>query len=303
METRSKRTIKRKPTTTVVRPLSPIIDLTANVGKPLPSLIDLTGSFDDGHQAVKTKKSGLVSSKPSTKVKETVPKKIIAKKPALGDATNKRMVPKPTALATVSSAALKVENHVSNAVAFGNTVRRRLTLSPHRTRNAEKRKSYRTYLELQEFENAIDVVCNKEEFECGICFTNIEPFDGIVLRNCLHNFCKDCIVQLINLSEHVDVKCPFTSNDFQCDEALQDREIRGLLSPEQFEQYLKKSINFAEQNTTNSFHCKLPNCHGWCECDENVNRFNCPVCGSENCINCGVSLIFSNEFSSIKSFL
>ena len=36
----------------------------------------------------------------------------------------------------------------------------------------------------------LDIIPNIERFECVICFLEIEPGDGVVLRECLHNFCK-----------------------------------------------------------------------------------------------------------------
>lgn len=159
-----------------------------------------------------------------------------------------------------------------------------------------------TYLDLQKLEHANAIVTNAFEFECGICFTNIEPTHGITLRNCLHNFCKDCIIQMINLSDDITIKCPFTSDNFQCTEEIQDREIRGLLSAEQFDKYLTKTMNFAERNTTQTFHCKLPNCIGWCECDDQLHNFRCPVCNSNNCINCGVCSHPHSQFESQNEF-
>ena len=30
----------------------------------------------------------------------------------------------------------------------------------------------------------------KEEFECPICFDQTQPQDGVILKNCLHQFCR-----------------------------------------------------------------------------------------------------------------
>ena len=35
-----------------------------------------------------------------------------------------------------------------------------------------------------------DLVTNEDEFECPVCFTVIEPGEGVRLRECLHQFCK-----------------------------------------------------------------------------------------------------------------
>ena len=36
----------------------------------------------------------------------------------------------------------------------------------------------------------LDIIPNAETFECAVCFLDIEPGDGVVLRECLHSFCK-----------------------------------------------------------------------------------------------------------------
>ena len=35
-----------------------------------------------------------------------------------------------------------------------------------------------------------DIIPNAETFECTICYLETEPGDGVVLRECLHTFCK-----------------------------------------------------------------------------------------------------------------
>ena len=42
----------------------------------------------------------------------------------------------------------------------------------------------------------------------------------------------------------------------------------------------------AENALPNSFHCKTPDCRGWCINEDEVNEFRCPVCGKTNCILC-----------------
>ena len=34
------------------------------------------------------------------------------------------------------------------------------------------------------------LITNADEFVCPICFDSISPGDGIILRECLHTFCK-----------------------------------------------------------------------------------------------------------------
>ena len=34
------------------------------------------------------------------------------------------------------------------------------------------------------------LVTNTKTFECPVCYGEIEPGDGVILRSCLHQFCK-----------------------------------------------------------------------------------------------------------------
>ncbi len=47
----------------------------------------------------------------------------------------------------------------------------------------------KTYLELVELDD-INCVSNSEPFECPVCFLDTDVGEGIVLRDCLHTFCK-----------------------------------------------------------------------------------------------------------------
>lgn len=42
----------------------------------------------------------------------------------------------------------------------------------------------------------------------------------------------------------------------------------------------------AENRMGNAFHCKTPDCKGWCILEDNVNEFPCPVCKHVNCLTC-----------------
>lgn len=34
------------------------------------------------------------------------------------------------------------------------------------------------------------LIPNPEEFDCGICYVPVDPGEGVVLRECLHRFCR-----------------------------------------------------------------------------------------------------------------
>lgn len=129
-------------------------------------------------------------------------------------------------------------------------------------------------------------------FNCGVCITDTDAEDGVTIRDCLHQFCVDCIRGTINNSDDAVVKCP----EDGCECEIQSREIRSLLTQAEFDKYLLKTLRIAETVTANSFHCKKPDCLGWAICEDEVNFFRCPICQSVNCLACQVSIFFSSQF-------
>ncbi|XP_058452225.1 uncharacterized protein LOC131430941 [Malaya genurostris] len=141
------------------------------------------------------------------------------------------------------------------------------------------------YMELVNLD-AADLIANVDPFECPICFEYFKEYEGIVLRDCLHSFCKECLVNTINYSEEPEIRCPFMNDTYSCESVVQQREIKALVSKEMYEVHLAKSIRQAESKLNNTFHCKTPNCRGWCIYEDNVNQFKCPVCTIVNCLTC-----------------
>lgn len=128
----------------------------------------------------------------------------------------------------------------------------------------------------------VDVIENYEVFECEICYTEAEIGDGAILKNCLHKFCKLCLIESIKHSDEFAVKCPESS----CEFTLQEREIRGLVPIEIFDKHLEKSLKLYQGVSETAVHCKTPDCRGWIEADKNVRGFTCEVCEKVNCIGC-----------------
>ncbi|XP_055683195.1 uncharacterized protein LOC129790043 [Lutzomyia longipalpis] len=141
--------------------------------------------------------------------------------------------------------------------------------------------------ELLSLDNA-ELVANIEPFECPICFMKFQPGEGAILRDCLHTFCRECLGHTVEYCEDAEVKCPFMDAVYSCDSVLQDREIKAVVTREVYEKYLAKSVRQAENKIENAFHCKTPNCRGWCIYEDNVNLFKCPVCKITNCLTCQV---------------
>lgn len=142
------------------------------------------------------------------------------------------------------------------------------------------------HLELLQLNNNKDVVENTEAFDCPICFGECQAGNGVVLRDCLHSFCRECLSSTVEHSEEAEIKCPFMDTSYSCDCVLQEREIRAVVTEQIYEKHLMKSIREAEHKIENAFHCKTPNCRGWCIYEDKVNMFRCPVCSLTNCLTC-----------------
>ncbi|KAK3757636.1 hypothetical protein RRG08_000151 [Elysia crispata] len=132
----------------------------------------------------------------------------------------------------------------------------------------------------------VDLVPNPEPFQCAICFDDFAVGEGIVLRECLHQFCRDCLKGAVQHCENPVLTCPYQDNEYSCKAALQEREIRRLVPEDLYFKHLQRSLDQAESQMQNSYHCKTPNCPGWCIYEDMVNFFNCPLCKKANCLTC-----------------
>ncbi|KAI4879778.1 hypothetical protein NFI96_023230 [Prochilodus magdalenae] len=146
----------------------------------------------------------------------------------------------------------------------------------------EREKNFYTLLET----DAHDLVGNTEEIECTICYCPVMPGEGATLRECLHSFCRECLKQTILNCTDAEVKCPFLDDAYSCACTLQDREIKTLLSPEEYQKFLELRLSIAESRSENSYHCKTPDCAGWCIFEDDVNEFTCDICNEKNCLLC-----------------
>ncbi|XP_055290829.1 ranBP-type and C3HC4-type zinc finger-containing protein 1 isoform X1 [Moschus berezovskii] len=130
------------------------------------------------------------------------------------------------------------------------------------------------------------LVLNTEPAECPVCYSVLAPGEAVVLRECLHTFCRECLQGTIRNSQEAEVSCPFIDNTYSCSGKLLEREIRALLSPEEYQRFLDLGISIAENRSAFSYHCKTPDCKGWCFFEDDVNEFPCPVCFHVNCLLC-----------------
>lgn len=126
---------------------------------------------------------------------------------------------------------------------------------------------------------------NQEDFDCSICMDDVAQGEGVMLRDCLHLFCKECLIGTITNSEDPEVRCPH-NDGFACPAIITMQEIEELLPHEEYGKYLSKSLHTAERGAKDSFHCRSANCAGWCFYEDDVNNFICPICGRNNCLTC-----------------
>ena len=141
------------------------------------------------------------------------------------------------------------------------------------------------YQKLMEAANQ-DLIEVDHEFECSICITDVDVGDGVMLHECLHSFCKDCLSGHITHAEDAEVRCPFQGETYQCQSVITEREIKQLLSPEAYQHWHQMGLNQAEGTIQNAFHCKTADCPSWCVYEDNNNFFDCNVCGVQNCLTC-----------------
>ncbi|XP_061522380.1 ranBP-type and C3HC4-type zinc finger-containing protein 1 [Phycodurus eques] len=131
-----------------------------------------------------------------------------------------------------------------------------------------------------------DLVPNTEPLDCRICYVELKAGEGAMLRECLHCFCKECLRSVIMLSEEPEVSCPYRDDTYACACSLQEREIKALVTPEEYQRWLQRSLSVAESRCQGSYHCATADCPGWCVYEDTVNVYQCPVCTKQNCLIC-----------------
>ncbi|KAK8771234.1 hypothetical protein V5799_025525 [Amblyomma americanum] len=126
-----------------------------------------------------------------------------------------------------------------------------------------------------------------EEFECPICLVEVEPGMGIVLKNCHHQICEQCLADTAKNSQAAEVLCPCKSDDADCQMPVLDSDLRACLSEADYAALQERGLREAENTSKEpSFHCKTPDCKGWCLHGREVEVFDCPVCKRQNCLRC-----------------
>ncbi|XP_053323508.1 ranBP-type and C3HC4-type zinc finger-containing protein 1-like isoform X2 [Spea bombifrons] len=168
------------------------------------------------------------------------------------------------------------------------TEKRRIQQEKESIRQYEKvleEERRQNFLHLLQLDSEV-LIPNQEAIECRICFTETPAGDGVLLRECLHSFCRECLRQVVNCCEDPEVSCPFRDETYACYSKLQQREIRALVSQDEYSRFLERGLVVAESRSQNSYHCRTADCKGWCIYEDSVNEFICPICYAENCLIC-----------------
>lgn len=192
---------------------------------------------------------------------------------------NTGMIPKPI---TIS----KLQEPLSGRTSLLPIIQPMLKKQNYAVSTTNTSKNYTEILNL----DSTDVVPNSEPFECPVCFMKFGANEGVILRDCLHIFCRECIINTVKYNDEAEVKCPYMDAEYSCDSIIQEREIKSLVSKDIYERHLAISLRVAENRMENAYHCKTPNCKGWCVFEDNVNEFKCPICRILNCLTCNVSV-------------
>ncbi|XP_075208816.1 ranBP-type and C3HC4-type zinc finger-containing protein 1-like [Anomaloglossus baeobatrachus] len=152
-------------------------------------------------------------------------------------------------------------------------------------KKALEQERQQNFLHLLQLDNEV-LIPNQELIECRICYMEVPAGAGVLLRECLHSFCRECLRQVVNCCEDPEVSCPYRDDTYACDRKLQQREVRALVSVEEYSRFLDRGLVVAESRSRNSYHCRTADCRGWCIYEDSVNEFVCPICGAQNCLIC-----------------
>ena len=91
--------------------------------------------------------------------------------------------------------------------------------------------------------------------------------------------------QHITNSNEALIKCP-SNEGYECEHGIQDREIRALVSDQEFQKIEDQRYKRTLAEMPNMFHCKTVKCIGNCQYEDGVNKFKCYACNHVNCLIC-----------------
>ena len=121
---------------------------------------------------------------------------------------------------------------------------------------------------------------------CDICFLELQGSDFETLSECLHTYCRDCLVQhcvsRIASGQMTNVLCP----DPDCRSKVDCNIVKRLVDPNLFELYDRTNLNFAIQSMSNTVWCPRRSCEHPAQAILEDNLGQCPMCGMSFCLQC-----------------
>ena len=129
---------------------------------------------------------------------------------------------------------------------------------------------------------------NRTEFECVVCYGDIEPGAGCQLRGCGHMCCKAC------LRRHIDAKSASGESLVacvapDCTIAISQREVRALVGTEAFAKLDRRALEQAAACDPSLHLCPTPDCTYitmWCGVGDGQPKVDCPICSKQYCLVC-----------------
>lgn len=125
------------------------------------------------------------------------------------------------------------------------------------------------------------LVYSTEGANCGMCRRHLEKGNGIVLKDCLHVFCRRCLTRALEDNDMAVMTCP--TMGVRCEGEVRDEEVKAILTPEAYEKFVHNSLI-----KLNLF--DLAEVHENFEYVETKKGFKCYICLEEIAPGNGVTL-------------
>lgn len=79
-----------------------------------------------------------------------------------------------------------------------------------------------------------ECVLTTEEFECPRCLVEVEIGTGIILKNCLHRICRECVANAAKESASTEVLCPYDKDNVKCTITMLNLDIKACMTKEDY---------------------------------------------------------------------
>eukprot|EP00698_Gefionella_okellyi_P011865 TRINITY_DN3155_c0_g2_i1.p1 TRINITY_DN3155_c0_g2~~TRINITY_DN3155_c0_g2_i1.p1 ORF type:complete len:311 (-),score=51.97 TRINITY_DN3155_c0_g2_i1:37-969(-) len=118
-------------------------------------------------------------------------------------------------------------------------------------------------------------------FKCPVCFDRYKKAISLQCGHRLHRICLRKQAQTDSESFKV-TKCPL----LECRHVLTQADLRAVLTPTQYQQYLDRNLEATLAKMDNVWRCPRPDCTGGGIIDAAATSVFCPVCNACICLSC-----------------